>query len=90
LPDWNARENLLARAFHVRVGIHTDRAAIDVGSGVAYGEVVSCSGHLQKSAPLDGVLISEDTYRALEREADGFRPAGVLARSAPDTWVLEA
>jgi class 3 adenylate cyclase len=89
LRDWNSRENLLARAFRVRVGIHTGRAAIDVGSGVAYGQVVSCSGHLQKTAPLDGVRISEDTYRALERETAGFRPAGVLATAGLETWVLE-
>jgi len=90
LPEWNAQENLLPRAFRVRVGIHTGRAAIDVGSGVAYGQVVARTGHLQKSAPLDGVLISEETYRALARESAGFRAAGTLARAELETWVLES
>lgn len=90
LPDWNARENLLSRAFRVRMGIHTGRAAIDVGSGVAYGQVVSRTGHLQKAAPIDGVRISDDTYRSLDREATGFRAAGVLERADFETWVLES
>lgn len=88
LPDWNARENLLSKAFRVRVGIHTGRAAIDVGSGVAYGQVVSRTGHLQKAAPLDGVRISDDTYQALSAERAGFRAGERLERHALETWVL--
>ena len=65
LVRFNESENLLDRPFRVRAGIHTGRSAVDLASGIAYSPVVDASGHLQKAAPVDGLLISEETARAL-------------------------
>jgi class 3 adenylate cyclase len=88
LPVWNARENLLQRDFRVRIGIHTGRSAVDLLSGVAYSPVLDVAGHLQKTAPIGGVLISEATRTALAEEPAGFEPGAVLARENMATWVL--
>jgi pSer/pThr/pTyr-binding forkhead associated (FHA) protein len=65
LVRFNEIENLLDRPFRVRAGIHTGRSAVDLASGIAYSPVVDASGHLQKAAPIDGLLISEETAREL-------------------------
>ena len=88
LPVWNARENLLQRDFRVRIGIHTGRSAVDLQSGVAYSPVLDVAGHLQKTAPIGGVLISEATRAALADEPTGFEPGAPLARENLGTWVL--
>ena len=88
LPVWNARENLLQRDFRVRIGIHTGRSAVDLQSGVAYSPVLDVAGHLQKIAPIGGVLISEATRAALTEEPAGFEPGAPLARESIPTWVL--
>jgi class 3 adenylate cyclase len=88
LPSWNRRHNLLAKPFHVRLGIHVGRAAVDLASGVAYGAAVSRAGHLQKAASLDGVRISDDTYRSLSACRGAFRRAGPLHREGVPTYAL--
>ncbi len=88
LPVWNARENLLEREFRVRIGIHTGRSAVDLASGVAYSPVLDVAGHLQKNAPVGGVLISEATHSALLEERGGLEPGAELPREALKTWVL--
>ena len=88
LPAWNASDNLLKREFRVRIGIHTGRSAVDLHHGVAYSPVLDVAGHLQKTAPIGGVLISETTRAALAEEATGFAPGAKLARENMDTWVL--
>jgi class 3 adenylate cyclase len=85
---WNARENLLQRDFRVRIGIHTGRSAVDLQNGVAYSPVLDVAGHLQKTAPIGGVLISEATRAALAEEPAGFEPGSPLARENLGTWVL--
>jgi class 3 adenylate cyclase len=90
LAVWNARENLLEREFRVRIGIHTGRSAVDLASGVAYSPVLDVAGHLQKHAPIGGVLISEATYSALADDGDraGLQPGAELPRESVKTWVL--
>ena len=88
LPVWNARENLLQRDFRVRIGVHTGRSAVDLQNGVAYSPVLDVAGHLQKMAPIGGVLISEATRAALAEEPAGFEPGAPLARESIPTWVL--
>jgi pSer/pThr/pTyr-binding forkhead associated (FHA) protein len=88
LPVWNARENLLEREFRVRIGIHTGRSAVDLASGVAYSPVLDVAGHLQKNAPINGVLISEATYSALVDDRAGLEPGKELPRESLKTWVL--
>ena len=88
LPVWNARENLLERQFRVRIGVHTGRSAVDLASGVAYSPVLDVAGHLQKNAPIGGVLISEATHQALADGRSGFEQGAELPRESLKTWVL--
>jgi class 3 adenylate cyclase len=58
---------------HVRVGINTGEALVSLGAsplhgeGMAAGDVVNTAARLQTSAPVDGILVGETTYRATER-----------------------
>ena len=88
MREWNGRENLLEREFRVRIGIHTGRSAVDLASGVAYSPVLDIAGHLQKNAPIGGVLISATTHAELGAAAAGLEPGTPLARENMATWVL--
>ena len=88
MRDWNARENLLEREFRVRIGVHTGRSAVDLASGVAYSPVLDIAGHLQKNAPIGGVLISATTHAELADDVAGLEPGTPLARENMPTWVL--
>ena len=88
MRDWNARENLLESEFRVRIGVHTGRSAVDLASGVAYSPVLDVAGHLQKNAPVGGVLISATTHAELGDEAAGLEPGTPLVRENMPTWVL--
>jgi len=88
MRDWNARENLLEREFRVRIGVHTGRSAVDLASGVAYSPVLDVAGHLQKNAPVGGVLISATTHGELGDDIAGLEPGTPLARENMPTWVL--
>jgi class 3 adenylate cyclase len=83
LAEFNDAENLLQCPFRIRTGIHTGRSAVDLVSGVAYSPVLDGAGHLQKAAPVGGLLISEQTMRALSRpiaaeKAEGVTKAGIV------------
>ena len=58
---------------HVRVGVNTGEALVSLGvrplegEGMAAGDVVNTAARLQTSAPVDGILVGEATFRATER-----------------------
>ena len=80
LDAFNARENLLAFPFRVRIGIHTGKSLVDFDRGIAYSEVLDGAGHLQKCAPSNDLLVSQATREALPDHLP-FARAGVLERS---------
>lgn len=59
---------------HVRVGINTGEALVAVGAhpergeGLVTGAVVNTASRLQGIAPIDGVVVSEATYRRTRRQ----------------------
>ena len=67
--DWVAEESEL----RVRIGINTGEALVSLGSrlaegeGMASGDVVNTAARLQSAAPVDGILVGEQTYRATKR-----------------------
>jgi pSer/pThr/pTyr-binding forkhead associated (FHA) protein len=87
LTGFNREENLLADPFRVRIGIHTGRSAVDLESGIAYSPVLDGAGHLQKAAPVGGLLVSEETYRALATTGD-LVEAGPLPRHGMASYTL--
>lgn len=85
LPAWNAAENRLAGDFQVRIGIHTGRSPVDLQRGVAYSPVLDGAGHLQKAAPVGGLLLSKSTYDALADRA-GLAPCGVVTKDGIEAY----
>jgi hypothetical protein len=87
LTSFNATENLLSSPFRLRIGVHTGDALVDFERGYAYSPILDVAGHLQKDADVDGLLISEDTLRALPGKVS-FAPAGKLEREGISTFRL--
>jgi len=78
-------------SLQVRVGINTGEAVVALGArpeqgeGVVTGDVVNTASRLQGVAPVDGVAVSEQTYRATERVFDWepLEPATVKGKAQP-------
>ncbi len=89
LGDFNARENLLADDFKIRVGIHSGRSAVDLDSGIAYSPVLDGAGHLQKESQVDSLLLSNETYEGLSNR-DGLRSVGASGKRGIEAWAPES
>jgi class 3 adenylate cyclase len=88
LARFNESENLLGRPFRVRAGIHTGRSAVDLASGIAYSPVLDTAGHLQKAAPVDGLLISEETAGEMSSR-EGLVKVGPVAKNLVEAYRVE-
>ncbi|HEX4746757.1 MAG TPA: adenylate/guanylate cyclase domain-containing protein [Gaiellaceae bacterium] len=61
------------RDLHVRVAVNTGEALVsldaspDEGEGMVAGDVVNTAARLQSAAPIDGILVGEQTFRATDR-----------------------
>ena len=97
IRDWAQEQG---DALQVRIGVNTGEAlvALDArpveGETMAAGDVVNTAARLQATAPLNGVLVGEQTYRATA-EAIVYRdaePVTAKGKSAPiEVWeALEA
>ena len=87
LEGFNETENLLNSPFCIRAGVHTGASFLDRRRGVAYSAALDIVGHLQKAAEANGLLISEDTLRALPAGLP-FEPAGKLEEEGIPTHRL--
>jgi pSer/pThr/pTyr-binding forkhead associated (FHA) protein len=92
LPAWNATRNRLDAPFRVRQGIHSGESLLDRVRRVAYSPVLDVAGHLQKYAPVDGVLVSADTRAELPETVPGLAlvPFGEVGREKVVAYRLEA
>jgi len=87
IRDWVAQESEL----HVRIGVNTGEALVSLGArpsegeGMASGDVVNTAARLQAAAPVDGILVGEQTYRATERaiEYRGHEPVEAKGKAKP-------
>ena len=83
----------------VRIAVNTGEALIALGAqtaegeGMASGDVVNTAARLQASAPVNGILVGETTYRATERTIEYREAEAVSAKGKADpvkVWeVLE-
>jgi pSer/pThr/pTyr-binding forkhead associated (FHA) protein/class 3 adenylate cyclase len=89
LESFNASENLLGRPFRVRQGIHSGSSLVDRVRGVAYSPVLDVAGHLQKYAPVDGLLVSAETLALLPPEMV-FAPAGEVGKEKVSAYRFES
>jgi class 3 adenylate cyclase len=75
----------------VRVGINTGEAVVAVGArpehgeGIVTGDVVNTAARIQGAAPVNGVGVSEQTYRATSRVFDyePLPPVSVKGKAEP-------
>jgi class 3 adenylate cyclase/tetratricopeptide (TPR) repeat protein len=75
----------------VRVGINTGEAVVAVGArpehgeGIVTGDVVNTAARIQGAAPVNGVAVSEQTYRATSRVFDyePLPPVSVKGKAEP-------
>ena len=78
-------------ALQVRIGIGTGEAVVALGArpeegeGIVTGDVVNTASRLQGAAPVDGIAVSEQTYRQTERVFDyeELEPAQVKGKTEP-------
>jgi class 3 adenylate cyclase/tetratricopeptide (TPR) repeat protein len=78
-------------ALQVRVGIDTGEAVVavdarpELGEGFVTGDVVNTASRLQGVAPVNGVAVSEQTYRQTERvfEYEVLEPVTVKGKAEP-------
>jgi class 3 adenylate cyclase/tetratricopeptide (TPR) repeat protein len=86
IRDWAERESV-----ELRVGINTGVALVtlgarpEAGQTMAAGDVVNTAARLQSAAPLGGVLVGEQTFRATERaiEYSEAEPVETKGKSRP-------
>jgi len=75
----------------VRVGINTGEAVVAIGArpehgeGIVTGDVVNTAARIQGAAPVNGVAVSEQTYRATSRvfEYEQLAPVSVKGKAEP-------
>jgi len=62
------------RDLHVRIAVNTGVALVsldaspDAGEGMVAGDVINTAARLQSAAPIDGILVGAQTFRATDRE----------------------
>ncbi|HUG65228.1 MAG TPA: adenylate/guanylate cyclase domain-containing protein [Gaiellaceae bacterium] len=62
------------RDLHVRIAVNTGEALVSLdaspgeGEAMVAGDVINTAARIQSAAPVDGILVGEQTFRATERE----------------------
>ena len=83
----------------VRVGINTGEAVVAVGArpeegeGIVTGDVVNTAARIQSAAPVNGVAVGEQTYRATSEvfEYEPLAPVSVKGKAEPlSLWRAKA
>ncbi|MEW6619445.1 MAG: response regulator [bacterium] len=74
---FNKERNRLKEEFNFRIGIHTGKVILSSEEKKAFGEVLHITGHLQKNADTNGILISKSTRDIIKRK-DKFSDATEL------------
>ena len=75
----------------MRIGINTGEAVVALGArpeegeGIVTGDVVNTASRLQGAAPVNGVAVSESTFRATERifDYEELEPVAVKGKTEP-------
>jgi class 3 adenylate cyclase len=81
-------------SLNVRVGICTGEAVVALGArpeegeGIVTGDVVNTASRLQGVTPMDGIAVSEPTYRATERVFDWEKLEPVAVKRKVDPLAL--
>jgi class 3 adenylate cyclase/tetratricopeptide (TPR) repeat protein len=93
IDDLNAQDGWLD--LQVRIGVNTGEALVVVGAkssegeGMASGDVMNTAARLQSAAPVNGILVGADTYRATRHTIDyeEAEPIAAKGKSEPvEVW----
>jgi class 3 adenylate cyclase/tetratricopeptide (TPR) repeat protein len=79
IRDWAVEQDGL----QVRIAVNTGEALVSAGNsaeGMVAGDPVNTAARLQSAAPVNGVLVGEQTYRATERTIEYRHHEGVTAK----------
>jgi class 3 adenylate cyclase/tetratricopeptide (TPR) repeat protein len=83
-----------ALALQVRIGVGTGEAVVALGArpeegeGIVTGDVVNTASRLQGAAPVNGIGVSEQTYRQTERVFDYERLEAVQVKGKTEPLAL--
>jgi class 3 adenylate cyclase/tetratricopeptide (TPR) repeat protein len=81
-------------SLQVRIGINTGEAVVALGArpeegeGIVTGDVVNTASRLQGAAPVNGIAVSEQTYRQTERVFDYEELEPVLVKGKAEPLPL--
>jgi len=81
-------------SLQVRVGIDTGEAVVALGArpergeGIVTGDVVNTASRMQRAAPVNGIAVSEQTYRQTERVFDYHPLEPVSVKGKPEPLAL--
>jgi class 3 adenylate cyclase len=79
---------------HVRIAVNTGEALVALGArpaageGMASGDVVNTAARLQAAAPVDGILVGEQTYRSTERAIEYRAAEPVVAKGKSEPLAV--
>ncbi len=85
IRDWAVEE-----AVEMRIGINSGEALVtlearpEAGETMAAGDVVNTAARLQSAAPVNGILVGEQAYRATERAIEYRETEPVEAKGKPE------
>ena len=92
VEEMNARDRELD--LRVRMAVNTGEALVSItatgGEGMVAGDVVNTASRLQEAAPVNGILVGEETYRAtrLVMQYDDAEPVVAKGKQEPvPVWV---
>ena len=81
-------------ALQVRIGINTGEAVVALGArpeqgeGIVTGDVVNTASRLEGAAPINGIAVSEATFRATERIFDYKELEPTLVKGRPEPLAI--
>ena len=90
IRDWVGEDADL----HVRIAVNTGEALVALGArpaegeGMASGDVVNTAARLQAAAPVDGILVGEQTYRSTERAIEYRVAEPVVAKGKSEPLAV--
>jgi len=91
IDDLNAADEWLD--LQVRIGVNTGEALVVIGArpsegeGMASGDVMNTAARLQSAAPVNGIVVGEETYRATHGSIE-YREAEPIAAKGKAEPVL--
>ncbi|MDX6413485.1 MAG: hypothetical protein QOH23_895, partial [Gaiellaceae bacterium] len=92
IAELNAEDEWLD--LQVRIGVNTGEALVVVGArssegeGMASGDVMNTAARLQSAAPVDGIVVGEETYRATRHAIEYVESEPIAAKGKSEPVLV--